>query len=154
MRRNRSVGSKVLLVRRAAGRRGTVLPFAGLWVFPGGHITSADRARCDDDDSLGPARHAAARELNEEVGVWLAPGDLRYLWRLDTTAPTGERYRVWYFEGWLPPGREPATDGTELIGYRWVEPAAACDEGRSGRLDIAPATFETLRRISARRVVS
>jgi len=41
------------------------------------------------------ARHAAARELNEEVGVGLAPGDLRYLWRLDTTAPTRERYRVW-----------------------------------------------------------
>ena len=53
---------------RSAGRRGTVLPFAGLWVFPGGHIAPADRARCDTDDSLGQARHAAARDATKDQG--------------------------------------------------------------------------------------
>jgi 8-oxo-dGTP pyrophosphatase MutT (NUDIX family) len=149
VRRDRSVGSTVLLVKRAAGRRGTVLPFAGLWVFPGGHIAPADRAWCATDDSVGHARHAAARELSEEVGVRLALSELRFLWRLDTTAPTGERYRIWYFEGVLPPDQEPASDGTEVVGCRWVEPSAACGEARSGRLDVPPATFETLRRLSA-----
>lgn len=151
VRRDGPVGSQVLLVRRADGDHGTELPFAGSWVVPGGRITAADRARCDADDPLGHARHAAARELHEEVGVRLAPGALRYLWRLDTTAPTGERYRVWYFEARLPPGQEPATDGTELVGHRWVGPSAACDEARSGRLAVAPAALETLRRLSAHR---
>jgi 8-oxo-dGTP pyrophosphatase MutT (NUDIX family) len=151
VRRDGSAGSEVLLVRRADQGHGTVLPFAGLWVVPGGRIAAADRARCDADDSLAHARHAAARELHEEVGIGLAPGALRYLWRLDTTAPTGERYRVWYFDARLPPGQEPATDGTELVGHRWVEPSVACGEARSGRLAIAPATLETLRRLAAHR---
>jgi 8-oxo-dGTP diphosphatase len=55
-------GLHVLVVRRGGP------PFEGRWALPGGYL--------EVDEDLAPA---AARELHEETGVELGPGELRQL---------------------------------------------------------------------------
>jgi 8-oxo-dGTP diphosphatase len=52
---------RVLLARRPPGK-----PLAGLWEFPGGKVEPSDAS----------PESALARELQEELGITVAPGDL------------------------------------------------------------------------------
>jgi len=55
--------NKVLLVRRSPNIYG-----GGLYSFPGGHV--------DGDEAV---RHALARELNEELGITINPGEAEFV---------------------------------------------------------------------------
>lgn len=81
---------EVLLGQRKGGDA------AGVWCSPGG---KAD----DPDESL---REAAARELRQETGVMLAPGDLVQLpvWS-EYVAEDGQRFTCVYFEAKTRIGR-------------------------------------------------
>ena len=137
-----------MVVRRRSGAPDSdAVPFAGQCVVPGGHISPADRAGCDSGKRRVVARRAAARRLEEETGIALSPDNLRYPWELDNATLTGRRFHIFYFEAWLPPGKTARPDDAELDECRWVRPAVAHAEGRAGRLDIPPATLETLRRL-------
>ena len=123
------------------------VPFAGQWVVPGGRVDDVDRTG-EGDGAQEVARRAAVRELAEEVGIVVGGDDLRSLWELESGIPSGLRFRISYFETWLPPGQAARPDGVELDEYRWIRPSVAVAQGRSGRLDVPPATLETLRRLA------
>ena len=97
-------GGRALLVRQS---------YQPLWSAPGGGVGPGER----------PAA-AAARELEEELGIALPEASLRpalqvqhlYLYRRDL---------VHFFEAELPPGREAAIDRREIVESRWFTPAEA-----------------------------
>ena len=94
-----------LLQKRPPGKR-----HAGLWEFPGGKVEPGESPRA-----------ALVRELNEELTITVAPGDLRRVARASAAAGEGERaivitlYSVAAWQGALDP--EP---GCEI---RWFAPA-------------------------------
>lgn len=61
------VGEHILLIRRAKP------PFEDRWVLPGGHVDPQDQTLA----------RAAARELEEEVGLSISPRALEPLMKLD-----------------------------------------------------------------------
>lgn len=152
VRRDRSPGASILLVRRGLhALDGREMPFAGAWVVPGGGVDPQDRARGHERVDLDTAiRRAAVRELREEVRVELREDALSDLWEIETATPTGRRYRVHYFDAVLPTGQLPTVDGVELTGLRWCRPSEATAAAEQGQLLIPPATLETLERLAVR----
>ncbi|MBW1603543.1 NUDIX hydrolase [Streptomyces sp. JJ66] len=67
-------------------------PYEGTWALPGGHVDSGETSRA-----------AAARELEEETGVRVAPGDLRPIgvWDAPDRDPRG-RYVTVAFAAVVP----------------------------------------------------
>lgn len=123
-------GLEVLLLRRS-----DVGAFAGMWVFPGGRVDDDEPG----DDELARARHAAAREAVEEVGL---PVDAASLvvwshWTPPAIAP--KRYNTWFFVApWT--GHDVTVDGHEIVDHRWIRPLEAIESG----LPLAPPTIVTL----------
>lgn len=97
-------GGKVVLIRRAKE------PFRGKYAFPGGHAE-------DEDQSL---RHAAARELAEEINFRAEPDELELLTVLDAPGrdPRPGRRAAFVFHLDLP-------DESRLAGCRAGSDAAS-----------------------------
>ena len=134
--RDAAAGLEVLLLRRSA-----VGAFAGMWVFPGGRVDPTDAG----DDELDRARHAAAREAMEEVGVRVAPAELVPFshWTPPVSVPT-RRFATWFFVApWA--GDDIAVDGHEIVEHRWLAPLQAVAAG----LPLAPPTWVTLHHLAA-----
>jgi 8-oxo-dGTP pyrophosphatase MutT (NUDIX family) len=127
-------GLEVLLVQRNPAARF----MGGAWVFPGGAVH-------DDDDE--PAA-SAARELQEEAGVLLRPGDLVPFSRWITPAEVKTRFDTHFFVAIAPPDAKPEVDGEECVDWRWVGPRAALDAFAAGDLMLVFPTIKHLERLA------
>ncbi|MGW7688856.1 NUDIX domain-containing protein [Streptomyces asiaticus] len=92
----------VLLIKRGDE------PFEGYWALPGGHV-----------DPEEPSRWAATRELAEETGVHVTPGDLREIgtWNQPGRDPRG-RYSTDAYLVVIPAGT-PIVAGDDAAEARW-----------------------------------
>ena len=94
---------RILLQQRAPGRA-----MAGLWEFPGGKVAEGELPEA-----------ALARELEEELGIGIAPGDV--VPACFASAPVGERHMVlllYLCRRWR--GEPAALDASALA---WLRPA-------------------------------
>lgn len=159
-----SVGDvEVLLVQRNS--RASFM--AGAYVFPGGRVDPADleaaakSASAAEPVPLRAARHAAARELEEEVG--LVVSDLSQLQRFAhwiTPSAEPKRFDTEFFTFALSPqpdGQLPSLSitGTEVaknaeVGAPlWLSPQAALQRYLQGQLNLPPPTACTLEDLAA-----
>ena len=110
------IAAHVFFLRRGAvlllRRHGTGF-FDGRYSLPSGHLEGGE-----------PVTAAAARECREEVGVEVAPADLRPVGVVHYTSPEGEGVDFFF------------------VATRWAgepTPCAECDEVRWCALDALPA---------------
>lgn len=138
-------GVEALMLRRDAQ-----LAFAGgAWVFPGGRIDPEDypdgRTTDDPDARFAAARHAAAREAQEEAGLVVDPDEL--IWFAHWTPPAigshQRRFATWFFAARAPSGAVVVDDG-EIRDHLWIEPAEAIRLRDAGEIMIIPPTWMTL----------
>jgi 8-oxo-dGTP pyrophosphatase MutT (NUDIX family) len=145
-------GVEVYLQRRAAS-----MAFAsGMYVFPGGTVDAADfdgpplarewpaRLGLPEREAWAVVR-AAVRELTEETGVRVAPGDLVPWSRWVTPVFEPRRYDTSFFLAALPDGQEPADVSGEADRTLWLSPAEAVARFESGEIVMLPPTVVTLR---------
>jgi len=131
---------QVLLVQRNADLRFA----AGAWVFPGGAVDPADYLGADGEEQA--ARHAAVRETHEETGLAVDVSCMAPLSHWTTPATEKRRFSTWIFAAPLADEAhcQPVVDGSEIIAARWVAPARALLEQRTGELALMPPTLITL----------
>lgn len=106
--------------------------FPGAWVFPGGAV--------EPEDGEGPDgfRACAIRELHEEAGIELPPGEeLIPFCRWITPEVVPKRFDVWFFIALAPAHTPPQVDGGEIVDARWFEPTAALAGAEAGELSVA-----------------
>ena len=135
-------GFEVLLLLRAKA-----IKFAGgAWVFPGGRVDPADGelANTDTLDSLEAAKVAAARESEEEAGLFLDSSNFVYFSHWTTPLAEKKRFSTWFLLGDVTEDSNVTVDDGEIVEYKWVTPAKAIEMHRSGQLNILPPTFLTL----------
>ena len=154
---------EVLLVQRNS--RASFM--AGAYVFPGGRVdpadleTAAKSAAAAEPVPLRAARHAAARELEEEVG--LVVSDMSLLQRFAhwiTPSAEPKRFDTEFFTFALLPqtdGQLPSLSitGTEVaknaeVGAPlWLSPQVALQRYLQGQLNLPPPTACTLEELAA-----
>lgn len=93
------------------------------WGLVGGHV--------EDGEEYEPA---AYRELEEETGVALPPGELRF-WHELTRADWGATFRIWYAGSRLTDADIVLGEGRQIV---FVDPA------RLGELDLADLAKDVL----------
>lgn len=123
-------GLEVLVGRRTERARF----MGGFWVFPGGRIEEADP----------DPRHAAARELREEMGVAVDPATLVPLDRWITPDVLPIRFDTAFFLAPIADDPVVAIDGEEIVAHRWATPATLLAESAERRITVA---FPTLRQL-------
>ena len=131
-------GLETLLLRRDA--RGA---FAGMWVFPGGRVDTADADPSAPGDELAAARRAASREALEEAGLELDPEAFVPFahWLPPPIVP--RRFSTWFFAVRSLSG-DVVVDGGEIHEHAWLTPAGALARHVAGELQLAPPTWVTL----------
>jgi 8-oxo-dGTP pyrophosphatase MutT (NUDIX family) len=138
--RDIGAGLECLMLRKNAGQS-----FGGLWVFPGGRLEP------DEGSGLEGARRATVRELAEETGLIVEPGELVPLshWMPPPEAP--RRFATWFFLAVLPDGASDVViDGGEIGDQMWTTAAGALDRHRSGEIKLVPPTWVTLQWLADR----
>lgn len=151
-------GPEVLLLERPRDRGS----FAGAWVFPGGKVDPEDAepsdvpeagARTDQDREEAAARRAAVREVREETGLEVPPGDLvtTALWTPPLNVP--KRIRTWFLAA-KAPGGEIVLMPDESIDYAWLRPGEALRLHGEGSLSLVPPTWVTLHGLMSGRSVA
>jgi 8-oxo-dGTP pyrophosphatase MutT (NUDIX family) len=146
-------GPELLLVKRTEKARF----MAGVWVFPGGALRAgAPEAQAEQPahaEAAGAARWdahrmAAARELEEEAGVRLAPGqELVELARWITPRQVQTRFDTRFFLATLPAGQVAAVDGEECVDLRWLTPARALADHAAGTIALVFPTIKQLEQL-------
>jgi 8-oxo-dGTP pyrophosphatase MutT (NUDIX family) len=112
----------------------------GFWVFPGGRVDPGDGA----GEAAWPV--AAARELREEAGVVVAPGELVAFDRWVTPEPLPRRFDTVFFLARVPADAVATIDGEEIVDSRWATPATLLRDAEERRAVLA---FPTLRQLEA-----
>ncbi|WP_084469395.1 NUDIX hydrolase [Jiangella gansuensis] len=121
-------------------RRHTGMPFAaGMLAFPGGRVDPVDIA----DGGDGFVR-AALRELHEETGVVLEPGQLVPWAHWITPRFEERRYDTWFYLAGLPSGQQPADVSGEADEVGWTRPADALARADRGEVIMLPPTHVVL----------
>jgi 8-oxo-dGTP pyrophosphatase MutT (NUDIX family) len=115
----------------------------GPWVFPGGKVEAPDVV-AGEPGSRESALRAAVRETHEEAGIDLAATRLVTISRWITPEISPQRFDTWFFLGVVDTTREVVVCGSEIIGHRWIEPAAALSAHARGEIQLAPPTFVTV----------
>ena len=116
----------------------------GVWVFPGGSVDAADGA-----EEAGH-RACAVRELAEEAGIELPPGEELVLFsRWVTPEVVSTRFDAWFFLALAPAHTPPRPDGVETIDAAWFEPAKALASTRPASCALSFPTINQLRWLSA-----
>ena len=128
---------QVLLVQRAS----KLVFHGGAWVFPGGHVDSADAVEGGD---LETARRAAARETLEETGLVTSSAALVPFSHWTTPAGRPRRFATWFFLTRVDAAVEAVVDGSEISSHRWLSPGEALSAQRRGELELPPPTFVSL----------
>jgi 8-oxo-dGTP pyrophosphatase MutT (NUDIX family) len=135
---------EVLLLQRAE----TLRFMGGAWVFPGGSVDAADRpAGTEDAEAADDLAHraAAVREAEEEAGVRLPdPAALVPFARWVTPADRPIRFDCRFFLAEVPGDQDATADGVEMVGARWIAPAAAIGAGERGELRLPTPTASQL----------
>ncbi|MGE0492706.1 MAG: MBL fold metallo-hydrolase [Vulcanimicrobiota bacterium] len=127
---------QVFLARR--GGRAPFLP--GFHVFPGGAIEPQDQ---------GSTLACAVRELYEETGIRLPPGELQPAGLMVTPDYSLLRFEAQFYLAECPTGQTPQMLTEELVEGDWYEPAAALQAWEEGHLLLAPPTLASLRAFAA-----
>ena len=125
--------------------------FGGMWVFPGGRVDVADRHEAADE--LEAARHAAAREAEEEAGLRVEAGVLEWISFWVPPAQTPRRFATWFFVAPAPAGAVIIDEG-EIRDHRWLRPERALELRDAGEIELAPPTWVTLHWLSGHRTVA
>ena len=127
-------GPEVLLVQRNPAARF----MGGAWVFPGGAVHGEE----------SPAA-AGLRELEAEAGLRVdaGPEALVPFSRWITPAEVKVRFDTFFFVVEAPTGAEPAVDGEECVGARWLRPHAALREYARGDLSLVFPTIKHLEQL-------
>ncbi|MFK0084636.1 NUDIX hydrolase [Glutamicibacter sp. NPDC090743] len=146
---------------------------AGMVVYPGGRVDAQDGqavAAGELDPALlseharqwartsilgeGPdrAEHlageilaAARREVFEETGLLLDPGQLRPWANWVTPAGFPRRFDTYFFVAALRPGQEPVHQTTEAVISTWISPQELFDSLERGEIKMMRPTQRTLR---------
>ncbi|WP_329069781.1 methyltransferase domain-containing protein [Streptomyces sp. NBC_01429] len=106
-------GAEVLLARRAGTGYAD-----GLLNAPSGHVESGEDVRA-----------AMIREASEEIGISLAPGDLRVALVMQHRGPAGAPRIGWFFEAEYGAGGEPVNrEPHKCSGLSWHPLAALPDD--------------------------
>lgn len=115
-----------------------------MWAFPGGHVDTEDRVTSDD---LETARRCAVREVAEETGLRLTPGDLIHMARWISPAYLPRRFDSWFF---LIAGtfKDVRVDGQEIIEHAWYRPHQALSDHNHHKMRLTPPAFVLLSRIA------
>jgi 8-oxo-dGTP pyrophosphatase MutT (NUDIX family) len=129
-------GLEVCMVRRNPEAR--FMP--GVWVFPGGAV--------DDADGEGEQGHriCAVRELQEEAGIEVDPGELVAYSRWITPRLVPIRFDTRFYLALAPAHSPPEPDGSETVEAGWFSPAAALDA--HGRDEMA-LVFPTIKHLES-----
>lgn len=126
---------EVLLLKRT--EKAKFMP--NVWVFPGGSVDGAD----GEDEARFKA--CAARELEEEAGIFLPEGEELVLFsRWITPEVVSRRFDAWFFLALAPAHSPPKPDGVETTEARWFEPAAALEAEAAGEIVLAFPTINQL----------
>ncbi len=135
-------------------KRNKTLNFAGgFWVFPGGKIEPAEFENGKDD--IDAARQAAVRETKEETNVDISTDCLIYFRHWTTPQADPRRFSTWFFFGALPDhAPEVIIDDHEIKQHLWIQPQAAINQLKEGKLAMMPPTFMSLQLISQCRSVA
>lgn len=149
-------GFEVLLVRRSDH----VAFMAGACVFPGGRVDEVDRVTVPAGVAETTSRFAdlsmtdewafrvaAARELQEEVGLDVNVDTLIPIAHWVTPEIEIRRYDTRFFVTTLPEGQVARHDDSETTELLWLAPTAALDACRRGDVRLPPPTWTTLRRL-------
>lgn len=131
-------------------RPGSSSAFGGAWVFPGGKVDPEDRigpggTRLDDNEA---ARVAGLRELAEETGQQLAPGELTWVARWTPMQAIPRRFRTWFM---LAPadGSEVVLNPAEHERHSWLAPREVLKAHAGGVMKLVPPTWLTLHNLSS-----
>ncbi|NNG34856.1 NUDIX domain-containing protein [Nakamurella aerolata] len=159
--RGAAAGPEVFVLQRAAG-----MVFAGgMTAFPGGGVETFDGTTDQPDPAVLPepastqrtaerfgidagdaaaVLAAAVRELDEETGVRLDAEALHPLARWITPQGQPRRYDTFFFLARCPSSAEPVSRGAEAELVRWLRPAEALRQARSGAVAMLPPTVALL----------
>ncbi|WP_082541186.1 NUDIX domain-containing protein [Microbacterium sp. Root166] len=130
-------GTEVLMLRRSPDSPA----FPGMWVFPGGTVSSADR------DNADPLRAAAVREAAEECGLVIAPEELQPLSKWLPPATARARFDTRFYRAEFVEG-DVRTDDYEVVDHAWITADAALARHAEGAWDFMPPTWVTLARLA------
>jgi 8-oxo-dGTP pyrophosphatase MutT (NUDIX family) len=125
---------EVLLVQRNPEAR--FMP--GVWVFPGGAVDASD------GDGERAHRAAAVRELAEEAGIELDPGELVAYSRWITPRVVPIRFDTRFYLALAPAHSPPEPDGSETVDAGWFRPQEALERHRAGELTLVFPTIKHL----------
>jgi 8-oxo-dGTP pyrophosphatase MutT (NUDIX family) len=129
-------GLQILLVRRNPEAR--FMP--GVWVFPGGAVDPAD------GEGEPAHRAAAVRELAEEAGMEIDPGELVAYSRWITPQVVPVRFDTRFYLALAPAHSPPKPDGSETVDAGWFDPQDALERHYAGEL---PLVFPTIKHLEA-----
>lgn len=129
-------------------RRNSKIAFGGMWVFPGGRVDDADREGLADDDELGAARRAAAREAHEEAGLVIDVEGLVPFSHWTPPPITPKRFLTWFFLA-RAPERDVVIDEGEIHEHLWMGPRSALDRRDARQIELAPPTWISLHTLAA-----
>ena len=128
-------------------RRNSKIAFGGMWVFPGGRVDPEDRAGLAEDDEMGAARVAAAREALEEAGLEIDLADLVPFSHWTPPPVTPRRFLTWFFLAPAPRG-SVSIDHGEIHEDAWMSPSAAHARQAAAEIELAPPPWVTLHALS------
>ncbi len=131
---------EVLLVKR-----NTKIAFhGGSWVFPGGKVDAADHLPGTNGDDLEIARHAAAREVQEEAGIAVNGLSLQAFSHWTTPDNQPKRFAAWFFLATVNSDCVVEIDGDEIVDHCWLTVDEALARRDQDKITLPPPTFVSL----------
>ena len=140
--RNGKTGLETLLLKRNKN----LLFAGGFWVFPGGAIDDGELDACAGDMDAA-ARMAAAREAEEEAGVYPDLDSLVQISHWTTPEAEPKRFYTWFFAAPCPDNASVKIDGSEIHDAQWISIQQAIHRHEAGELGLFPPTYITLLRL-------
>lgn len=119
---------------------------AGAYVFPGGRVDDSEVAVAAGD-TMRAFRLAAARELEEEANVRVAPESLIPIAHWITPEIETRRFDTRFFLARMPDEQEARHDAGETTDLAWLSPVQAIERCLRGEIMLPPPTWTTLKRM-------